>query len=282
VGNYIEDCLTRKIVFFTGKGGVGKSTFAWATALACHRRGKRVAVASWDPFDIRTPGPTMPEPCREIPALKLETMGCFREFVLKRVRIEKLYDLVFDNYVLRTFLTTAPGVADTVIAGKLCHAVDTDEYDLLLVDLPSSGHTLSFFKSPFGVQMLFPVGFVHRESKNIGELFQSQKARIDFVLLPEELSVTETGELRKQLAAVAPLSFGYALVNAITPDFDLPDETPAPLAESASLYRDTRERERAALEEAAKLGLPLLQFSRFATEELGTAIVRLAEELEKR
>ena len=39
----------RKILFFGGKGGVGKTTCASAVALAASRRGKRVLLVSTDP-----------------------------------------------------------------------------------------------------------------------------------------------------------------------------------------------------------------------------------------
>ena len=38
-----------RVVLFTGKGGVGKTTLAAATALEAGRRGHRVALLSSDP-----------------------------------------------------------------------------------------------------------------------------------------------------------------------------------------------------------------------------------------
>ena len=41
--------LDRKVLFFGGKGGVGKTTSASATALAASRAGRRVLLVSTDP-----------------------------------------------------------------------------------------------------------------------------------------------------------------------------------------------------------------------------------------
>src|SRR6185369_6992032 len=41
--------LDRRVVFFGGKGGVGKTTCSSAFALAASRRGKRVLLVSTDP-----------------------------------------------------------------------------------------------------------------------------------------------------------------------------------------------------------------------------------------
>ena len=41
--------LNRRVLFFGGKGGVGKTTCSSAFALAASRRGTRVLLASTDP-----------------------------------------------------------------------------------------------------------------------------------------------------------------------------------------------------------------------------------------
>jgi len=38
-----------RVILYTGKGGVGKTTVAAATALACAERGQRTLVTSTDP-----------------------------------------------------------------------------------------------------------------------------------------------------------------------------------------------------------------------------------------
>jgi arsenite-transporting ATPase len=45
----VRHLLTRRILFFGGKGGVGKTTCAAALALAASRTGRRVLLVSTDP-----------------------------------------------------------------------------------------------------------------------------------------------------------------------------------------------------------------------------------------
>ena len=64
-----------RVLLFTGKGGVGKTTCAAATALACARRGQRTLVLSTDPAHSLADAvdqPLGPEP-REL-APKLDAM----------------------------------------------------------------------------------------------------------------------------------------------------------------------------------------------------------------
>src|SRR2546426_240889 len=47
--NPVISLLERQVVFFGGKGGVGKTTCSSAFALAASRRGRRVLLVSTDP-----------------------------------------------------------------------------------------------------------------------------------------------------------------------------------------------------------------------------------------
>jgi arsenite-transporting ATPase len=46
--------ITTPFLFFTGKGGVGKTTVASSTALALAETGQRVLIVSTDPASIST------------------------------------------------------------------------------------------------------------------------------------------------------------------------------------------------------------------------------------
>jgi anion-transporting ArsA/GET3 family ATPase len=209
---YLQDSLSKKIIFITGKGGVGKSSIAWALAGALKTLGRRIALVSTNSHPLE--GPT------DIPHFILESEACFREYVMLTLKWEFLYDKVFDNPILKTFLQATPGVADTVIAGKIWHMTVDPNFDTILVDLPSSGHAMSFFKSPYGVRKVFPVGLVHKEANKICDLFEAPSTRIDLVTLPEELSVKETLELKSQLLAEFSAPLGFQIINQLTPEFE--------------------------------------------------------------
>ena len=60
-------CIDKKVLFFGGKGGVGKTTCASAMALAASRAGKRVLLVSTDPAHSTSDifeRPIGPEPVR--------------------------------------------------------------------------------------------------------------------------------------------------------------------------------------------------------------------------
>lgn len=279
---YLDDTLSRKVVFFTGKGGVGKSSVAWATALAARARGKRAAVVSWSPYDDAAKPRSLQN---DVEWLALNAMDCFREYALQILKFDTVFDLAFDNHVFRTFIRAAPGVADTVLAGKIWDLYDRGEYDLLAVDLPSSGHSASFFQSPLGVEKLFRIGFVHRDAQKIAAMFRSRDCRVDLVCLPEELSVVESRQLKEKLETILPFHFGFTHFNQCAPELDLPP-APAkgaipPAAISCLEWHLARlEAEKESESTAKQLGLPLVRLARETEGETAAIVRAIAERLE--
>jgi hypothetical protein len=265
---YIDDSSAKKLIFYTGKGGVGKTTVVWSTAKAMATAGKKIAVAAWSDTEGRPAG--FPKNVDWVP---LQTMACFREYVLQVVRFEKLYDTVFDNKVLRTFVLAAPGLSDTVIAGKLWDLYKRNVYDCVLVDLPSSGHALSFFHSPLGVKRIFSVGFVHKETERICDMLAEKQVRVDLVALPEELPVVESLELKSRLEKLHPFHFGYLHLNQMLPDFSAvreipnPSDLPAATQSLVGEYTDQWRRQKENLELARQAGLPILEIPRLPSQD---------------
>jgi anion-transporting ArsA/GET3 family ATPase len=262
MSSFMKDTLSRRLVFFTGKGGVGKSLVAWATALCAQRSGLRVAVVSWSPFDGSTKPPDLKT--SGVRWHRLDALACFREYALRILRFQKVYGAIFEHAVLKAFIRAAPGFSDTVTGGKLWDLVERNEQDLLVVDLPASGHAVSFFRSPIGVCRVFALGFVHHEAKKIIELFRGQKTRVDIVTTPEELPVAESMELKGRLCELN-LPLGFVHCNQRLPDLPMPergwDERSRILVDD---YQLRRHREEALVEELQKIELPILSLPHFS------------------
>ena len=90
--------MARSVLFFGGKGGVGKTTCASATALAASRMGKRVLLVSTDPAhstgDIFA-RPIGPEPIEILPslsAMEIDAASESRRYVVEvKAQIAKLF-----------------------------------------------------------------------------------------------------------------------------------------------------------------------------------------------
>ncbi len=250
---YLNDTLNKEVIFITGKGGVGKSTLARAIALRATAEGKRARIISLseivgiasDPFEYEF--------------TILSPMECLREYMKRKLPLESLVDAAFKHELFSRFVRVTPGLADTVMAGKMWDLWKKREQDLLIIDLPSSGHALSFFKTPIGVAQVFRIGFVHHELEKIWELWTSPSTRIDIVTLPEELPVQECKELHQGLAQITPsLPIGFIIVNQTLPAFNDTGENDF----YHDHYRHRRLQEQELIENLKSLDRPILQLNR--------------------
>ncbi len=255
---------------------------AWATGLLLSRHHRKVRMVSWSPFD----NPKIAEPLNsfKIPWEKLEPSACFKEYTLKTLKFEKIFDVVFENRILKAFIDVAPGLSETVVAGKVWDLYDRAEQDTLIVDLPATGHALSFFKSPMGIEKMFATGFVHRQAGQICEMFRDPYSRLDVVTLPEEMPMVESEQFLRNLSELGKFPLGFLLVNQCTPDLKAPktlnEAIPEAIKECLEDHRCRQERENKVLGDAARLPLKLKTTPRLPTEILKVTIEKLSDQLE--
>lgn len=200
----------QKILFITGKGGVGKSTVAAAMAQEAALRGDKtllVELGDQSFFSYIYKKSVTYEPvsvAKNLDVALWDGEGCLREYVLYLLRVKKLVDLFFDNKVMRTFVRAAPALRELAILGKITSGArkwgPPLPYDRLIVDGYSSGHFLALLKAPQGMGELISTGSMGEQSRNmIAVLKNAQICEYKIVSVPEEMATSETLELRRDL-----------------------------------------------------------------------------------
>jgi arsenite-transporting ATPase len=156
-----------RVVLFTGKGGVGKTTLAAATAALLARSGRKVLVVSTDPahslgdaFDAELSG----EP-RELEA------GLFAAHLDTRALLDQAWGGLQGH--LRTLLagagvdelvadelTVLPAVEDLLALGEVRRAAESGVWDVVVVDCGPTAETLRLLGLPEAIagylERLFP------------------------------------------------------------------------------------------------------------------------------
>jgi arsenite-transporting ATPase len=151
--------LDKKVLFFGGKGGVGKTTSAAATALQASRAGKRVLLVSTDPAhntsDIlgRPIGPEIVEVLPNLHALEVDATQESARYVGEvKERIKALFGHAILKEANRQIDLAASMPAAEEVAlfdriGSLIRGED-DRFDLLVFDTAPTGHTLRLIRMP--------------------------------------------------------------------------------------------------------------------------------------
>jgi arsenite-transporting ATPase len=151
--------LDRPIVFFGGKGGVGKTTCSSAFALAASRRGRRVLLVSTDPAhstsDIfeRRIGPDEQEIEPRLWAVEIDAALESVRYVRDVKRdIERMFAPAVVGLARRQIdmAAASPGLAEVALLDRMIDVIVEREarYDLIVFDTAPTGHTVQLLRMP--------------------------------------------------------------------------------------------------------------------------------------
>ncbi|HSD65560.1 MAG TPA: ArsA family ATPase [Vicinamibacteria bacterium] len=221
----LDTLLSRRVVFLTGKGGVGKSVVGAAVAVAARERGKRVLLvevaAPLEAARLFGGPPSRGRETEVLPglfAVNLDPAAVMDEYVRHVVKLELLTRRILDSPIYRRFFAAAPGLKELMVLGKIMVLEEArarfshaPQWDLLVVDAPATGHGLAFLKVPLAASAAAPVGPIgHAARRVLALLRDARRTALVLVAVPEEMAVVEavqfhrlaTEELEMKPAAV--------------------------------------------------------------------------------
>jgi len=303
--------LGTRILLFTGKGGVGKTTCAAATAQRAARAGKKTLILSSDPAHSladardRELGPEAEEVADNLHAQEVDLYysmkkywGNMRELMLTVFRWQGVDQIAAEE------MAALPGMNEGSVLLWLEQAIREEDYDLIVVDSAPTGETLTLLTLPQVTQWwlakAFPfqkfafksVGFGIRKTTGIPldkgyeelEVIFEKLERIQEVLAtPETTSIRLVMNPEKMVIEEARRAYtylqlyGYAvdsvIVNRVLPEDQVPDN---------SFFDEyvASQREYLAEIERSFSPLPILEVPHLGTEVFGPErLERIAEAL---
>jgi len=230
-----QEILEKKLLFISGKGGVGKSVIASTLASIAARQGKRTLLVELDTIETIPQIFGLPggEHYKEINIA--DNLSCFhingksglQEYLSLVLKSKRVVQKITQSPIYEYFVNIAPGLKELMAVGKLwdldqkCLPGTKDPlYDLIIVDTPATGHTLSYLQMPMTAVNTAKKGFVTREAKKVVDLLQDpERTSFNIVTTLAEMPINEATELYEKVSFKLQLPIGCLFINQVTPPF---------------------------------------------------------------
>ena len=249
----MRELIDRQVLFFGGKGGVGKTTCASALALAASEMGKRVLLVSTDPAhstsDIfeRKIGAEPTEVRDALYAMEIDAGEESRRYV---DGVKEQIRHLFGPSILKEasrqidLASTMPGAEEVALFDRMGALIrgEDERFDLIVFDTAPTGHTLRLIRMPelmeawiralsrsrramLGIEqddkkdpiMISLSDRLERLRELRARLISGRTTGFVLVLIPERLPVEETARALEQLNE-AGVRVGTLVVNRVLPD----------------------------------------------------------------
>lgn len=244
--------VSRKIVIFGGKGGVGKTTAAAAFAITLARanRKQKLLIFSTDPAHSLSDSFDRDIGADEnLDVMEIDPGKWFEELKQRyRSWTDELFaslsggsrmEIKFDREAMRELVElTPPGIDEIAALGTISDLLDSERYDTIVLDTAPTGHLIRFLELPqvalswirTFMKLLLKYQNVLRANQVAEELVSLSKSikkvlalltdseRCEFVgvAIPERMSLEESVDLAKSLEQLN-VPMRKLLINGVTP-----------------------------------------------------------------
>ena len=241
------DHATRNL-FFTGKGGVGKTSLACATAVRLADAGKKVLLVSTDPASnldevLETPLGQHPTPVPSVPGLSAMNLDPEKSAAEYRERMVGPYRKLLPAAAVASMEEQFSGSCTLEIAAfdefskLLGDASATATFDHVIFDTAPTGHTLRLLtlpsawsgfmeKNTTGTSCLGPLAGLQAQQKlyldTVAALSDAATTTLVLVTRPEATALREASRTSHELAALG-VQNQHLVVNGIFQASDLTD-----------------------------------------------------------
>ena len=223
----------RRLLYVTGKGGVGKTTVAAALGLAAAMAERRTIVCEVSEQDrmsraFRREGvvaETEVELAKNLWAITIDPQRALEEWLARQVGGAGLRILARSS-AFQYFVAAAPGAKELITIAKVWELAQKERwqrsgrtYDLVVVDAPAAGHGVAMLTTPRTFGEIARVGPIRRQAYRVRDLLADpEQTAYVAVALPEEMPVNETLELEQRLPQAVGAGLEAIVVNGMWPD----------------------------------------------------------------
>jgi anion-transporting ArsA/GET3 family ATPase len=275
----VPGLFEKRLLFVTGKGGVGKSTAAIALGMVAARTGLRTVVAelasqerAQRTFEQNGQGFRELQLAENLYTISIDPQHAMEEYL--QVKVGALGQALSSSRLFSAFAMATPGMRELLSIGKVWELAQLERrtkggtpYDLVIVDAPATGHGRALLRTPATFASIARVGPIAHQARTIaGTIADRSVTGVVAVATAEEMPVNETIGLSRALED-DDLELDLVIVNGLYPSrFGSEDVEELTAALGRTRSRESRSALRAALSEHARATLQCQQRVRLAAE----------------
>ena len=225
--------LDRRLLFVTGKGGVGKSTVAAALALLSAQRGRRTLACDLDAkgdlsalFETTALDFAARQVFPGLWAMAMHTEESLDEYLRLQLRIPGFSRMGALAKAFDFVATAAPGVREILTVGKLAYEVRERHFDMLVADASATGQVVGQLTAPQAINSLVRVGAIRSQTDWVVDILADHATTgLVAVTTAEEMPVRETIDLVRRINDETDVEVAAIVVNRVLPElFSRSDE----------------------------------------------------------
>jgi len=202
----------QRVLIVAGKGGVGKSAVSAALALTSARAGLRTLLVSLDAESIDVPAHELLDRVTVTPGRALTDYLASKGMGLLSRQLAK-------SGIVELVATTAPGLDDLLVLGRIKAFEQELRADVIIVDGPAAGHALDLVQAPIQLKRAISSGPIGSQADEVlNMLSDGRRCKLLLVTTAAFTPVMETVEALAQIHTTVNMSLASIVVNKCDED----------------------------------------------------------------
>ncbi len=187
-----------RLIVITGKGGVGKTSIALSLTKHLKENNRNVLYNSFDQI-------TNTDLCRKlsIPYFEMGIEQSAQAYMAKKLKSKTIASWVMKTPFFKSLFNMIPGLGMVILMGHIIDKLKDDPSLTIILDSPSSGHSLTMFESSHNFKEMFGTGTIVEDINKMHDfLYKKQLLKTYIVCLPSLMAANEGIELQSSFSSL--------------------------------------------------------------------------------
>lgn len=214
------------LIFVTGKGGTGKSLISGVVGVNLAKQGKKVLLIDSEStgslaeqFEHSHVKYEPVEVTNNVYISQIDTDDALAEYLNLNAKIPTWAKITPLARFIDLVSHAAPGVKEILVVGKICYEVKqilegSSQYDVVVVDAPSSGHIISLIDAPRALSEIVKKGMIQEQTQWMQDILHDDRTTgVLVITTTDDVVLLETNELVQNIEEQTEVQIAGIVIN---------------------------------------------------------------------